>query len=302
MLEFAKQQLENKTEEKSMSKAGYSFARLLLNGIGIQVRVDSVNTEDGSSSEPTAYVWMVNTKDDDTVRPGEHFQTPGAKNWFMENFLAHEEAYGLKVVTGHRLPDIRGNRKKARGKGDLVIGKKVELEATPDAYDFAMGLIELKQEIYPIKKAQNVLELASLCTISRFGRNCSLLATDCNTKWELYWFEDTKTIVRRVYRSGRKCWEDFKALLDVAETKVLTPPSKLRPVLPNFEEALDVEEAEGLNDQDLDGFDASDSKMEALDRHAQLDALANYLGDLYGERPVIPAWARAERTCPDYYQ
>ena len=302
-LEYAKQQMDAQTETKSMSKAGYTFARQLLNGMGIQVRTDSVNSEEGSSSSPTPYDWTVETKQNQTVRPGEHYKTPGAMNWFVGNFLAHNEVLGLKVVTGHSLPVLEASQKKARGKCDLVIGKKVELEVTSDAYDFALGLIELKQDIYPINKAQNVLELASVCTISRFGRNCALLATDCNTKWELYWFEDTRTIVRRVYQHGRKCWEDFKALLDDAETKTLEPPSKIRPVLPNFEQELnlDVEKAEGSNEQDLEGFDATDSKLAALERHAQLDELANYLGNLYGERPVIPTWARAERTCPNYY-
>ena len=113
-------------------------------------------------------------------------------------------------------------------------------------------------------------------------------------------------MVRRVYRHGQKCWEDFRALLDAAETRTLKPPSKrVRPVLPNFEEARvgqeEGEPDEDSNEQNLEGFDSADPKIAALDRHAQLDALANHLGDIFGERPVIPVWARAERTCPDYY-
>ena len=95
--------------------------------------------------------------------------------------------------------------------------------------------------------------------------------------------------------------EDFKALLDVAEMKTLKSPSKIPPVLPNYEEALDDEEAEGLDEQNLEGFEVGDSKLAAVDRHAQLNELANWLGDLYGERPVIPEWATAERNCPNYY-
>lgn len=96
---------------------------------------------------------MVETnKQNQTVRPGEHYKTPGAMNWFVGDFLAHDEVLGLKVVTGRPLPDLEAGQKKASGKGDLVIGKKGELEATSD------GLIELREEIYPINKAQNVLE------------------------------------------------------------------------------------------------------------------------------------------------
>jgi hypothetical protein len=205
-------------------------------------------------------------------------------------------------VTACALPELTGHRKKANGKTDLVIGKKDELEIASDAYDFAFGIVELKPDIYPIKKAQNILELASLSTISRVGRNCSLLATDCNKKWEVYWFEDARTILRRVYCSGRKCWEDFKALLDNAELRVLGPPSKLpRPVLPNFEVALDGENASALEEQNLDGFNAEDARTKVLKFQTQLEALADNLGALYGDRPDVPLWARVETRCPDHF-
>ena len=127
-----------------------------------------------------------------------------------------------------------------------------------------------------------------------------MLATDCNTKWELYWFEDERTIVRGVYRSGRKCFEDFRKLLTNAETRILRPPSKQsRLVLPNFEEH---DEDSGVDDeQNLDGFGADDLKTKALERQVQLNALADHLGDLYGARPIVPQWAMAQNTCPDYY-
>lgn len=187
-----------------------------------------------------------------------------------------------------------------------MIGKKEELQVTSDPYDFAFGLVELKQDIYPINKGQNVLELASLATISRVDRNCSLLATDCNKKWELYWFENQKTVVRGTYRSGRKCWEDFHALLDTAESRVLAPPPKnSRLVLPSFQEidqSGGEENHHASEGQDLAGFaDAEDEKTKALEREVQLNALADHLGELYGKRPTVPSWARAENTCPNYY-
>ena len=96
-------------------------------------------------------------------------------------------------------------------------------------------------------------------------------------------------------------WEDFKAILDQAESKTLEPPSKIPPVLPNYEHPMDDEAAEGLDEQNLDGFEVKDTKVAAVDRHARLNELANRLGDLYGERPVVPKWATAERNCPNYY-
>jgi len=102
-------------------------------------------------------------------------------------FLGSDEVLGLKTVTGCSLPVLKGNQRKATGKGDLIVGKRKELElaSSTETYTFSFGHIELKEDIYPIKTAQNILELASLATVIRVGMNCSLLATDCNTKWEL---------------------------------------------------------------------------------------------------------------------
>ena len=303
VIEFAKQQMDKHTEGRAFSKAGYTWARLLLSERGIQVRTKELNLDGGQGSEPEGFHWTVETKDNEVVRPGENYKTKGAMDWVLQNFLRSDDIFGLKVVTGSALPELRGHTKKANGKSDLVIGKKAELQiaTATDPYDFAFGLIELKQDIYYINKGQNVLELASLATISRVGKNSSLLATDCNTQWELYWFEDERTIVRGVYRSGRKCFEDFRRLLMDAESRVLRPPSRqTRLVLPNFEEHGD-EEVDPDDEQNLDGFGADDPKTKALERQGQLDALADYLGDLYGVRPNVPSWAMAKNTCPDYY-
>jgi hypothetical protein len=57
-------------------------------------------------------------------------------------------------------------------------------------------------------------------------------------------------------------------------------------------------------EQDTEGFhvpDREQKKMKATEDHAMLERLADHLGDMYGERPVVPFWARAEARCPDYY-
>lgn len=123
----------------------------------------------------------------------------------------------------------------------------------------------------------------------------ALLATNCGRKWELCYFKDKGTIQRRAYRHGRKCWEDFKELLDNADERLLEPPvTRHKPILPDSQE---------MDEQNLDGFDygEEDGKRKAVERHAALENLANQLSKIYGERPVIPEWARAERTCPRYY-
>ena len=55
------------------------------------------------------------------------------------------------------------------------------------------------------------------------------------------------------------------------------------------------------DDQNLDGFEEWDVTPKAVENEALLHQVANYLGDLYGERPVVPDWAKAKTIVPDYY-
>ena len=83
-------------------------------------------------------------KQGDIVKIGEHQGTPGARNWFRGHFLSSETALELKTVTGQRLPLLRANGKSAAGKGDLVVGRKAELDVAASPYEHAFGLVELK--------------------------------------------------------------------------------------------------------------------------------------------------------------
>jgi hypothetical protein len=55
-------------------------------------------------------------------------------------------------------------------------------------------------------------------------------------------------------------------------------------------------------DQELEGFDLldRDHKMNATEDHTMLERLTDQLGDIYGERPIVLFWVRAEARCPDY--
>lgn len=289
-----------------MSNASFQFAQLLLWGYNITVEIDAINYDGGKSDNPLSYSWKVETSANKTFKIGEHQGTPGACEWFSQHFL-QDSTFELKVITGTLLPPLKANQRSTAGTGDLVIGKKVDFKI-PGAIplEHAYGLVELKTDEYPLKAGQNVLELASLATTSRFGQSVALMATDCDEKWELIYFKDTKTINRRVYVHGRKCWEDFKALLDAAETRDLEVPALKKPrraVLPNFEGIAEDEIGYEHNEQDLEGFNfgQNDSKLKAVERQAMLNNLAIQLGSMYGERPVVPEWAHASTTCPDYY-
>jgi hypothetical protein len=137
-LEYAKQQLEAKTEEVHMSTASNKFANLLLSNMGINISVDELNIECGSIGDPLPYSWTVETTSNEIVKKGELQGTPGAAKWFRENFIGigktvdgnepNKPTFSLKDVTGKFLPQLSANKMSATGKGDLVIGKTKVLE------------------------------------------------------------------------------------------------------------------------------------------------------------------------------
>jgi len=296
--------MDEKTYHKAMSTASLLFAKLLLEGYQIAVETDEPCMDPGPGEEanPTPYEWKVETKDGDTIKKGEHQGTPEAMEWFKTHFLEESDGFGLVSVTNKPLPKLKANGRSAAGAGDLVIGKGAYITKVDDPHAHAYGLVELKTDDSRVKPGQSVLELASLSRISRFGRNIALLATDCEDKWQLYYFKDSKTILQREYHhstsNGRKCWEDFKTLIINAETRQLqAPTARYKQTLTGLEEADEEEE------QDLGGFESQldDSKTKALENQAMLEKLANGLAEVYGERPIVPAWATAQAACPDYY-
>ncbi len=296
---FVRKSMESQTEKKDMSKASSEFAQALLAGLGITVALCEPETRSTEQAEPDQYSWEAQTTAGSQLKLGEHQGTPGARNWFHVNFLANSEleknGYAIKVATGTLLPTLKAAGKEAKGKGDLVIGVEAWMNLADNVYEQTPGLIELKTDEYPIKVGQIILEIAAFSRISRYGKGVVLMASDCRKKWRLVWFHDYTTIYRKSYVSARRCWMDFVSLLKSAERRVndMEPPRKKR---------LTTVNEDGTGEQDLDGFEVeNDKKQEAVDNEAMLHRLANHLGDLYGERPVVPEWARAATTCPNYY-
>jgi len=301
VVEFARSSMNDTTVDKQMSKASYEFARSLLEGRGLQVKINEVVDQAGTEDEPNPYSWTVQTSDGENINKGEHRGTPGAQTWFEQNYITEKCAYQLLNITGSSLPSIKGNRKRATGKCDLCIGNVAHMNLVADAYEHARGVIELKTDKSMLKRGQHVLELASLSIISRFGKGVVLLGTDCNKQWELCYFSDSKTICRTNYKYGRKCWDDFMALLDTAEKRGEQPPptSRLKAGLDGVEE-----EDDDADEQDTTGFPLSTedaNKLNAIGREQMLNLLADDLATIYGERLVIPEWAKARSNCPNYY-
>ena len=292
-----------KSEQKEMSKASSQWAQELVGAMGIVVKTEEPNKDTvPNTKEPPGYNWRVITVAGTTVKISEHQGTPGAREWFQSHFLSRDEleskGYTCIVVTGHGLPTLKAGGKSSSGKGDMVIGKASDIALAFDVYEQVPGLIELKTDEYPIKVGQIILELTAFSQASRFGRGAVLLVSDCNTKWGLAWFQNYNTICRRSYSSGRKCWMDFKEMLLNADERAtqMEPPLKKRLAMLKEGDGNDV-------DQNLEGFEGRPGrKQTAVDNEAYLNQLANYLGDMYGERPVVPEWAKAKNIVPDYYQ
>ena len=290
---FVEAEMDDRTKNKPMSEASQNWAETILAAYGIKHdRLKMVVPDLGSSQDPQPYQWTIQTDQGETWDKYEHRGTPGALNWIKENFLVSNDQYDLKVVTGANLPKVKGNRRSATGKTDIVIGDKNDIHKG-STFDFAMGIIELKTNTYPLKVGQNLLQLLALSMASTFKKAVVLLATDCNAKWEVFSFSDGGTIISKVYWHGSKAWDDFLQLLKSSEDRnFVSQKTMWFPSLPQVAE------------QDLAGFEMSDrdkKKAKAEEDEAMLEHFADQMADIYGERPTIPWWARAKARIPDYY-
>ena len=293
LADFAQSEMDNRTENKPMSEASIEWAESILASYRVQHKTSTtVNTDAGSSDDPPRYEWTIQTNSGEVWSKSEHRGTPGALEWLKEHFLDTNGAYELKVVTGASLPKVKGNRKSATGKADIAIGTKSDINYG-DTYTFVRGLIELKTDKSPLKTGQNLLELLALSTASSFERAVVLLATNCNDNWEVYHFASGTEVRRQIYKYGRKAWEDFIRLVDSVGDRNYPDQFWGAIIIPS-----------SISDQDLEGFPETDrdrKKAKAEEEEAMLERFADQLENIYGERPVVPSWARAHQRIPDYY-
>ena len=291
LADFAQAEMDDRTKNKPMSEASVEWAESILASYRVQHKTSTtVNTDAGSSDDPPRYEWTIQTNSGEVWNKGEHRGTPGALEWLKEHFLDTNGAYELKVVTGASLPKVKGNRKSATGKADISIGAKSDINFG-DTYTFVRGLIELKTDKYPLKTGQNLLELLALSTASSFQKAVVLLATNCNNNWEVFHFASGTEVRRQIYKHGRKAWEDFIRLVDSVGDR-------------NYPDKFWGATLPSISDQDLEGFPETDrdrKKAKAEEEEAMLERFADQLENIYGERPVVPSWARAHQRIPDYY-
>lgn len=295
LVDFATHSMENATVHRPMSNASVVFASELLEGYGVSCETNPVIHEKGSQEDPPHYDWTVVAEDKKIWPKTEHGGTGAACVWFETHLMDANDPHGLKVVTGSNLPELKANRRRTSGKGDVAVGILKDMNVVPnEPYLYAKGLIELKTNEADLKTGQNMLELMALSTASSFGKAVALLATNCSTNWEVFHFSDARTVQRKIYAHGRKAWEEFAELIrDAEERRAQTQTLVSKAALATHDE-----------EQDIDGFDfpaPEQKKMKAMEDHAMLERVADYLGDKYGERPVVPLWARVEARCPDYY-
>ena len=175
---FVQAEMEDRT--KNMSEASADWAESILAAYGVKHdRLNKVVASVGSRKDPPPFNW---------TSPRTQGGTPGALAWMTDNFMVSNGPYDLKVVTGAKLPKVKGNRKSATGTTDTILIGDAKDIYKGSTFDFAMGLVELTTNVYPLKVGQNLLELLSLSTASTFQKAVVLLATDCTTKWEVFFF------------------------------------------------------------------------------------------------------------------
>jgi hypothetical protein len=88
-----------------MTAASYMWAKDLLEGLSIQVKLDPPNTKT-NNKDPPSVSWTQFTNVNQTIRKGEHCGTPDAAKRFTSHFLSGSCCYALQVVTGANLPAI----------------------------------------------------------------------------------------------------------------------------------------------------------------------------------------------------
>ena len=293
VMAFVRSEMEDRTKNKEMSKASKDWAEAILAAYRIKHdRVKKVVDAVGSFKDPPSYEWTIQTQEGEVWNMGKHGGTLGALEWLKENFLPTDSPYNLKVVTGAKLPKVKGNRKSATGKTDVLIGLATDINKG-STFDFAMGIVELKTNNYPLKVGQNLLELLALSTASSFQKAVTLLATDCTTKWELFYFSDAATITSKVYDHSSKAWDDFLQLLNSIDERDYVG-----------KDGLWISSLPQVAEQDLEGFDISErdkKKAKAEEEESMLEHFADRMGEIYGERPTVPWWARSGAKIPDYY-
>jgi hypothetical protein len=282
---------EDKTVSIVMSKASEPWAMSLLSSQGITTitcQADPIAHNDKDFKEWPPFSWTQGEKED----------TEKARKWLQERMLEEEDKdeLGIFDVTSYALPAVKGDRKTATGRSDLAVGDiglmKLSIENTDAPFSFTNGLIELKTDKTPLKVGQNLLQIVALSMASSFGTGVSLLATDCKEKWEVYSFSSYRQIQRKAgYKDGKQACKDFMQLIKTVNDR-------------KFEASRKAQlEGQG-HEQDLDRFEiptGDKRKAKVLEDEDTLERFADYLGDIYGERPIVPRWARAEARCPDYF-
>ena len=177
---------------------------------------------------------------------------------------------------------------------------------TDAPFSSTRGLINIKPDTALFLVSQNSLQLYALSMASSFEKGVCLLATDCNQRWEIYSFSSTgSTILRKAYQSGKLAFETYMQLIETAHERqsLITSSFNKNKKQKRKDHSMMRSELHD-NEQDLEGFSFSPAditKAKAMEQEAMLERFADFLGDRYETRPVIPSWARAEARCPNYY-
>ena len=209
LADFVEAEMDDRTKNKAMSEASVEWAESILASYRIKHKTSTTaNADVGSLDDPLQYEWNIQTKTGKVWSESKHRGTTGALQWLKDQVLDTNGPYKLKIVSGVSLPKVKGNQKSTTGKANIAIGTKSDINFG-NVFTFVKGPVELKTNKYPLKTGQNLLELLALSRASSFQKAVVLLATNCNKKWEVFYFASGTEIRCQICKHGSKAWEDF---------------------------------------------------------------------------------------------
>eukprot|EP00522_Entomoneis_paludosa_P006546 CAMPEP_0172455972 /NCGR_PEP_ID=MMETSP1065-20121228/13450_1 /TAXON_ID=265537 /ORGANISM="Amphiprora paludosa, Strain CCMP125" /LENGTH=384 /DNA_ID=CAMNT_0013208543 /DNA_START=52 /DNA_END=1203 /DNA_ORIENTATION=+ len=219
--------VQEKTEKKSFTAANTSFVGELLDGYDMKFRLVDSEDEPGKGDPVGRFSWALSIAGGGgEATLSEPDRTEAALNWIqswmtigltVDGLSVKKETIGFKDVKGQLLHPLHANHREASGKSDGCVAseKNIQLcDRTGESlYNYSMALIEVQTDHSQLKKTQMLLQLAALSLQSIYKQSVVLLGTDCHTKWYLLHFEEPNRIQVQQYVHGRKCLDDFEALL-----------------------------------------------------------------------------------------
>eukprot|EP00657_Telonema_sp_P-1_P010735 TRINITY_DN530_c0_g1_i5.p1 TRINITY_DN530_c0_g1~~TRINITY_DN530_c0_g1_i5.p1 ORF type:complete len:448 (-),score=81.52 TRINITY_DN530_c0_g1_i5:197-1540(-) len=129
-------------------------------------------------------------------------------------------------VDGMELFDARGSALRVAASQQLLSNGFLDAGirvSAPDPcalpFSFALGGVEFKSDVYPLKLPQMIFELVAMSIVSAYGQGVANMGTDFITKWAVLWFDKPNHIMVMYYESGLEALAKFRELLSTCQKR-----------------------------------------------------------------------------------